>query len=97
MIIRKHVKIGKRGVIVIPKEIREKGKLSPHQTVKMTYLDGQIVIRTSPFISISASKFEGSPEDAILRILSRIKLSNEDWEEIKRDRHREDCRTFENL
>lgn len=81
MIISKYVKIGERGQIVIPKEIREKEKLAPNQIVKVVNFGGQIVIRLPTF--------EGSPEDLILKSLRRTKLTNEDWEEIKRERHME--------
>lgn len=78
MIISKYVKIGERGQIVIPKEIREKEKLVPNQMVKIVYLGGEIAIRTSTP--------GGSPEDNILKILQRVKLTEEDWKELHRDR-----------
>ncbi len=78
MIISKYVKIGERGQIVIPKEIREKEGLSPNQIVKIVYLDGEIAIRTSTS--------GGSPEDNILKILQRVKLTEEDWKDLHRDR-----------
>ncbi|MBI2575209.1 AbrB/MazE/SpoVT family DNA-binding domain-containing protein [Candidatus Woesearchaeota archaeon] len=78
MIISKYVRIGERGQIVIPKEIREKEKLVPNQMVKIVYLGGEIAIRTSTQ--------GGSPEDNILKILQRVKLTEEDWKELHRDR-----------
>lgn len=78
MIISKYVRMGERGQIVIPKEIREKEGLVPNQMVKMVYFDGEIAIRTSTS--------GGSPEDNILRILRRVKLTKEDWKDLHRDR-----------
>ena len=80
MIISKYVKIGERGQVVIPKEIRERERIVSNQTVKVMHTDGEIIIRMPTFA--------GSPEERILKALRRVKLDRKDWEEIVKDRER---------
>ncbi len=78
MIISKYVKMGERGQIVIPKEIREKENLLPNQALKIVYTAGSITIRVS---SISET-----PEEKIERALKSVGLTRKDWEDIQKDR-----------
>ncbi len=85
MIICKNVKMGERGQIVIPKEIREKEKLVPNQILRIIHTEGEMTIRMP--------SLNGTPEDRILNALRKAKLNKKDWEEIQKDRqdkHRED-------
>ena len=78
MIIEKYVRIGERGQIAIPKEMREKEGIEPKQVLKVINVSGQIIIKPQ------SKKI--SPEDRILKILQMAKLKDKDWEEIKRER-----------
>ena len=78
MIIEKYVKVGERGQIVIPKEIREKEGIEPKNLVKILNVEGEIIIRTQ--------KRGKSHEDRILEILQKSKLGDKDLEEIKKER-----------
>ncbi|MBI2133985.1 AbrB/MazE/SpoVT family DNA-binding domain-containing protein [Candidatus Woesearchaeota archaeon] len=80
MIICKYVKMGERGQIVIPKEIREKECLIPNQSLKIMHLDGEIIIRIP--------KQTISPEDLIFRAFKNAKFDRQDWEDIQKDRER---------
>ncbi|MBI3034406.1 AbrB/MazE/SpoVT family DNA-binding domain-containing protein [Candidatus Woesearchaeota archaeon] len=79
MIISKYVKIGERGQIVIPKEIREKEGLVPNQTLRIIHTEGEMIIRMPTM--------NGTPEDRILNALRKAKFTEKDWEEIQKDRH----------
>ena len=78
MIIEKYVKVGERGQIAIPKEMRDKEGIEPKNIVKVLDISGEIIIRTQ--------KSKKSHEDRILEILQKSKLGDKDWEEIKKDR-----------
>lgn len=78
MIIEKYVKVGERGQIAIPKEIRQKEGLEPKQIVRIMNVGGEIIIKLQ--------KKKKSPEDRILEILQKAKLGDKDWEEIKKER-----------
>jgi len=78
MIIEKYVKVGERGQIAIPKEIRDKEGIEPKHLVRILNIDGEIIIRTQ--------KGKKSHEDRILEILQKSKLGDKDWEEIKKER-----------
>ncbi len=78
MIIEKYVKVGERGQIAIPKEIRDKEGIEPRNIVKVLNIGGEIIIRTQ--------KRKKSHEDRILEILQKSKLGDKDWEEIKKER-----------
>ena len=78
MIIEKYVKVGERGQIAIPKEIRDKEGIEPKNIVKVLDISGEIIIRTQ--------KSKVSHEDRILEILQKSKLGDKDWEEIKKER-----------
>ena len=77
MIIEKSVKVGERGQIAIPKEIREKEGIEPKQTIKVINVGGEIIIRLQR---------KKESEDKILELLQKAKLNDGDWEEIKRER-----------
>ena len=77
MIIEKYVKVGERGQIAIPKEIREKEGIEPKQTIKVINVGGEIIIRLQR---------KKESEDKILELLQKAKLNDGDWEEIKRER-----------
>lgn len=79
MIIEKYVKIGERGQIAIPKEIREKEGMEPKQIVKIINIGGEIIIRQQ--------KRKKAPEDRILEILQKAKLADKDWDEINKERN----------
>ena len=78
MIVEKYVKIGERGQIVIPKEIRDKENLQPEDRLKLINLDGEIIIKVE--------KQERHAELRALELLKRAKLTEKDWQEIKRMR-----------
>ena len=78
MIIEKYVKVGERGQIAIPKEMRDKEGIEPRNIVKVLSIGGEIIIRTQ--------KSKKSHEDRILEILQKSKLGDKDWEEIKKER-----------
>jgi AbrB family looped-hinge helix DNA binding protein len=78
MIIEKYVRVGERGQIAIPKEIRDNEGIVPEDMVKLMSVDGDIIIRTQ--------KRAQSPEDRILELLQKSKLGDRDWEEIQRER-----------
>ena len=78
MIIEKYVKVGERGQIAIPKEIRDKEGIEPKHLVRILNIDGEIIIRIQ--------KGKKSHEDRILEILQKSKLGDKDWEEIKKER-----------
>ena len=78
MIIEKFVKVGERGQIAIPKEMREKEGIEPKQIVKLMNVGGEIIIKPQ------SRKI--SHEDRILEILQKAKLTDKDWEEIRRER-----------
>ena len=80
MIIQEYVKVGERGQITIPKAIREKESIRPNMILKIIDIPGAIIIE-----KISTK----SPEDTILDILREAKLTDEDWEEIQREREME--------
>ena len=78
MIVEKYVKIGERGQIVIPKEIRDKENLQPEDRLKLINSDGEIIIKVE--------KQERHAELRALELLKRAKLTEKDWQEIKRMR-----------
>ena len=78
MIVEKYVKIGERGQIVIPKEIRDKENLQPEDRLKVIDLDGEIIIKVE--------KQERQAELRALELLKKAKLTEKDWQEIKRMR-----------
>lgn len=77
MIIQEYVKVGERGQITIPKAIREKESIRPNMILRIIDMPGAIVIE-----KISTE----SPEDMILEALQAAKLTDEDWEEIQKER-----------
>ena len=78
MIIEKYVKVGERGQIAIPKEIREREGIEPKQIVRIVNVGGEIIIKPQ--------KRKRAPEDKILEILQKAKLSGKDWKEIRKER-----------
>ena len=78
MIIEKYVKVGERGQIAIPKEMREKEGIEPKNIVRILDIGGEIIIRLQ--------KRKKSPEDRILEILQKAKLGDKDWMEIRKER-----------
>ncbi|MBI2541693.1 AbrB/MazE/SpoVT family DNA-binding domain-containing protein [Candidatus Woesearchaeota archaeon] len=78
MIVEKYVKISERGQIVIPKEIREKEDIQPEDRLKVINLDGEIIIKVE--------KQERQAELRALELLKKAKLTEKDWQEIKRMR-----------
>lgn len=78
MIIEKYVKVGERGQIAIPKEMRRKEGIEPKQIVRIMNVGGEIIIKPQ--------KRKQTPEDRILEILQKSKLGEKDWEEIKKER-----------
>ncbi len=78
MIIEKYVKLGERGQVVIPKEIRDAMHLRKTQRIKMTNIGNEIVMRPL--------REEKEPEDRVLELLKKVKLTEKDWEEIQRER-----------
>ena len=80
MIIQKYVKVGERGQIAIPKEMRENEKIEPMQIVKLVDIAGEI--------KIVPVKRDKEPEERILEILQSVDLGDNAWEEIQKDRER---------
>jgi AbrB family looped-hinge helix DNA binding protein len=78
MIVEKYVKIGERGQIVIPKEIREKENLQPEDRLKVMDLDGEIIIKVE--------KQKRQAELRALELLKKAKLTENDWQEIRQMR-----------
>ena len=78
MIVEKYVKIGERGQIVIPKEIRDKENIQPEDRLKLINFDGEIIIKVE--------KQERQAELRALELLKKAKLTEKDWQEIKRMR-----------
>lgn len=78
MIVEKYVKIGERGQIVIPKEIRDKENIQPEDRLKLIDLDGEIIIKVE--------KQERQAELRALELLKKAKLTEKDWQEIRRMR-----------
>lgn len=78
MIVEKYVKIGERGQIVIPKEIRDKENIQPEDRLKIINLDGEIIIKVE--------KQERQAELRALELLKKAKLTEKDWQEIRRMR-----------
>jgi len=78
MIIEKYVKVGERGQIAIPKEIREREGIAPKQIVRIVNVGGEIIIKPQ--------KRKIAPEDKILEILQKAKLGDKDWKEIRKER-----------
>ncbi|MBI1935410.1 AbrB/MazE/SpoVT family DNA-binding domain-containing protein [Candidatus Woesearchaeota archaeon] len=81
MIIEKYVKIGERGQIVIPKEIREKEHIKPEDRLRLINIEREIIIKID--------KHEKQPELRALEILNEAKLTEKDWQEILRMRQKE--------
>lgn len=80
MIIQEYVKVSERGQITIPKAIREKELIRPNMILRIIDMPGAIIIE-----KISTK----SPEDMILEALRAAKFTDEDWEEIQRERDME--------
>lgn len=78
MIVEKYVKIGERGQIVIPKEIREKEHLETEDRLKIISIKGEIILK--------AEKQERRAELRALELLKKAKLTERDWQEIRRMR-----------
>jgi len=78
--IQKQVRVGERGQIVIPKEIRDKEGIEPQQILTIVDVAGNISIKPP------AKKQMKNPEQRILEILSEAKLTEEDWKEIEKER-----------
>ncbi|MBI5332136.1 MAG: AbrB/MazE/SpoVT family DNA-binding domain-containing protein [Candidatus Aenigmarchaeota archaeon] len=79
MFIEKHVIVGERGQITIPKEIRDQENIRPNQLLKIVDISGEISIK-------KISKICG--EDLILSALSKAhgKITMKDWEDIQKER-----------
>jgi len=80
MILQEYVNVGERGQITIPKSIREKELIRPNMILRIIDMPGAIVIEKM------STK---SPEDMILEALQEAKFTDEDWEEIQREREME--------
>ena len=78
MFIEKYVRIGERGQIAIPKEIRDMEGIEPKQIVKIVDICGDIIIRPQ--------KRKKAPEDRVLEILQKAKLDDKDWIKILKER-----------
>ena len=63
---------------MIPKEIRDKENLQPEDRLKLINLDGEIIIKVE--------KQERQAELRALDLLKKAKLTEKDWQEIKRMR-----------
>ena len=83
MYIEKHVVVGERGQITIPKEIRDRENIRPNQLLKIVDVSGEISIK-------KISRICG--EDLILSALSKAKLTEKDWVEIQKERETDDRR-----
>ena len=81
MIVEKYVKIGERGQIVIPKEIREKEHLEPEDRLKIININNEIILKIE--------KQENQAELRALELLKKAKLTEKDWQEILRMRKKE--------
>jgi AbrB family looped-hinge helix DNA binding protein len=79
MYIEKHVVVGERGQITIPKEIRERENIKPNQLLKITDAFGEISIKKTSRIS---------GEDLIEKALFKAhgKITMKDWDDIQRER-----------
>ncbi|MBI4450794.1 AbrB/MazE/SpoVT family DNA-binding domain-containing protein [Candidatus Woesearchaeota archaeon] len=80
MIIQKDVRMGARGQIVIPKAIRAQERIRPNQLLQIIDIGGEIKLRLR-------SHDKQAPEDMLLEALQEAKLTQHDWEELKRQRH----------
>lgn len=78
MIIEKYVKVGERGQIAIPKEIREREGIEAKQIIKIIDIGGEIIVKPQKRVK--------PPEDRILEILQKSKLNDRDWAVIKKER-----------
>ena len=76
MILEKKIKVGDKGQIIIPPEIRKKVGIKPNQTVKIKYVDGEIYIKRGTL----------SHEKEFFDLISNSRASIEDWEEIQKER-----------
>lgn len=80
MIIQKYVKVGNRGQITIPLEIRKEEGIEPKQIVKVVDIVGNIKI-----VPLKKGK---EPEEDILDILKSVDLGKDAWKEIQKERER---------
>ncbi|HJU11969.1 MAG TPA: AbrB/MazE/SpoVT family DNA-binding domain-containing protein [Candidatus Binataceae bacterium] len=61
------MKIGKRGQVAIPKEIRDQFGLGPETQVEFRVIDGNIILRKAPR-KLNLSKWKGRCSDAFARL-----------------------------
>ncbi len=80
MIVEKYVKIGERGQLTIPLEIRKEESIEPKQIVKIVDISGDIKI-----VPLKKGK---EPEEDILDILQSVDLGKDAWKEIQKERER---------
>ncbi len=80
--VSKIVRVGERGQIVIPKFIRKREGIGPQSTVKiMDYGTGNIMIS-----KVHETK---SPEERFLEKLQKLKIPENAWELIQKERHKD--------
>lgn len=79
MIIEKYVKMGERGQIVIPKEVRDNEGLNLEAQIKLIAIDGEIILKVQ----------RKAPEDRVLELLKKAKFTQKDIQEIREERNKE--------
>lgn len=82
MIIQKSIRVGERGQIVIPKAIRDQEGIKPNQLLEIVDIAGEIKIK-------ARQQMRKNPEDLFLEALQSAHLTREDWNIIRKERHRE--------
>lgn len=73
------VKVGERGQVVIPKEMRVKEGLGPDSYVRVIHVDGGILLR----------RLDLEPIDTLVAALQASGLEGSDWQQVQRWRHEE--------
>lgn len=80
MIIEKYVKLGERGQIVIPKEMREVLGIEKRDLLKVIGIGTEIIVRPL--------KVREEPEELILKALTKASFKEKDWIKIQKERER---------
>lgn len=81
MIIEKYVKVGERGQIVIPKEMRENEGIEPEDHLQVLDVGGELIIKIK--------NREKAPEEKIHELLIKAKFTERDWQEMLKERNKE--------
>ncbi|HID27470.1 MAG TPA: AbrB/MazE/SpoVT family DNA-binding domain-containing protein [Methanosarcinales archaeon] len=70
------IKVGERGQVVIPAQMRKKEGIEPNSYVRIVNLKGKIII----------SKIKLDPIEKLIDALADLHLTSKDWDEIQKER-----------